>query len=170
MIRNILVIICFIISNVCLNANVTFEVINPGTVLQGDKFQLTFSLQNGSGADFKGPQIEGCKLLSDRGVRSSSSYVNINGKATSTTRIDYTCVYRADKVGKVSVPSVSINVDGKQYKSKPISFEIKENNGKPNQRLQQSYTYGNEYTTQIPDEITGDELFVKIILSKKNSV
>lgn len=166
--RIIIFILYLFISNVITYANVTFEAKSPGIVLQGDKFQITFSLQNGSASDFKGPKIDGCKLLSDRGVSTFSSFRNVNGKTTSSTRIDYTCLYRAEKTGKFTVPSVSITVDGKSYKSKPITFEIKENSGKPNQRIDQTSNI-NEYSTSTPDAISGDELFVKIILSKKTA-
>lgn len=149
-------------------ANITFKAIPPANVLQGDKFQITFSLQNGSTLDFVGPKIEGCKLLSDKGISSFSSYQNINGKAMASKRIDYTCLYRAEKVGKVTVPSVTITVDGKQYKSAPITFTIAENTGKSNQRVQSSIL-DEEYTSQTPGAITGDELFVRIILSKESA-
>lgn len=151
----------------CSIANVTFRAIPPVNVLQGDKFQITFSLQNGSASDFVGPKIDGCKLLSDRGVSTFSSYQNINGNATASKRIDYTCLYRAERTGKVTVPSVTITVEGKQYKSKPITFTIAENTGKPNQRTQSSIF--EEYTTQAPGAITDDGLFVRIILSKESA-
>lgn len=151
-----------------LIANVTFKAIPPANVLKGDKFQITFSLQNGSASDFVGPQIEGCRLLSDKGVSSFSSYQNINGKTTASKRIDYTCLYRAEKIGKVIVPAVTITVDGKQYKSAPITFTIAENTGKPNQRVQTSI-FDEEYTSQTPGTISGDELFVRIILSKESA-
>lgn len=152
----------------CLIANVTFKAIPPANVLKGDKFQITFSLQNGSASDFVGPKIDGCKLLSDKGVSSFSSYQNINGKATASKRVDYTCLYRAEKLGKVTVPSVTVTVDGKKYKSAPISFTIAENTGKPNQRVQTSIL-DEEYTSQTPGAITGDELFVRILLSKESA-
>lgn len=155
---------------ICLNvsANVSFSVVPPATVVQGDKFQLTFTLQNGSTSNFKGPKLEGCKLLSDKGVSSFNMFQIVNGKTTSVKRIDYTCLYRAEKAGKVTVPPVSITVDGKQYKSNQITFTISENTGKPNQRVQSSIL-DEEYTTQAPGPIAGDEMFVRIILSKQQA-
>ncbi len=152
----------------CIIANVTFKAVPPANVLKGDKFQITFSLQNGSASDFVGPKIDGCKLLSDKGVSSFSSYRNINGKATASKRVDYTCLYRAEKTGKVTVPSVVVTVDGKQYKSAPITFTIAEDTGKPNQRVQTSIL-DEEYTSEVPGAISGTDLFVRIILSKESA-
>lgn len=162
----------FIIAFVTFTANaaVTFKAQRPSGVVEGDKFQITFTLEGGDGTDFRGPRLEGCTLLSDRGVSSFSSFQNINGRTTASSRIDYTCLYRANKAGKVSVPAVSIIVDGKQYKSQPFTFNIQKNTGAPNQRLQQPRSiFDEEYETYTPDAITGNELFVRIILSKESA-
>ncbi len=152
------------------NAAISFKAQNPGTVLEGDKFQITFTLQGGEGSGFRGPRLDGCKLITDRGTSSFSSYQSINGVVATSARIDYTCVYRAEKAGKVNVPAVSITVDGKQYKSQPFSFTISKNTGKPNQRIhQQKSLFDEEYETHTPDAITGTELFVKIMLSKESA-
>ena len=151
-----------------LSANVTFKAQKPGVVVEGDVFQITFTLTNGEASNFKGPQIEGCKLMSDKGVSRMSTYQNINGVASSATRIDYTCTYRANTSGKVNVPSVTINVDGKQYKSQAFSLNINKNTGTPNQRLQKSI-FDEEYSSQTPGAISGNELFVRIIMSKQTA-
>lgn len=151
-----------------ISANVTFKVQKPGVVVEGDVFQITFSLTNGEASNFKGPQIEGCKLMSDKGVSRMSTYQNVNGVASSATRIDYTCTYRANTSGKVNVPAVTINVDGKQYKSQAFSMNINKNTGTPNQRLQKSI-FDEEYSSQTPGAISGNELFVRIIMSKQSA-
>ena len=166
MIKRFFTIILFcIIAITQLSANVKFSAIPPTKVLEGDKFQITFRLENGQGENFKGPQLTGCKLLTDKGVCSFSSFMAINGKATSVSGIEYTCTYRAEKKGKVTIPAVTITVDGKQYKSSPITFEIIENTGRPNQRVQSSIF--DEYAVESPEPISGDEVFVRIIMSKE---
>lgn len=160
--------IIFLICTFCVNANVTFKAQKPGTVVEGDIFQITFSLINGDATNFKGPKIEGCKLMSDKGVSKMSSYQNINGVASASTRIDYTCTYRAIKSGKVEVPSVSVTVNGKQYKSQAFTFTISKNSGTPNQRIQKSI-FDEEYSTRRPNAISENELFVRIILSKQSA-
>ena len=159
------IIIFCIVTIIGLSANVKFSAIPPGRVIEGDKFQITFRLENGQGENFKGPQLSGCKLLTDRGVCSFSSYAAINGKVTSVSGIEYTCTYRAEKEGKVTVPAVSIVVNGKQYKTSPILFEIVKNTGQPNQRVQTSIL--DEYAVESPAPIAEDEVFVRIIMSKE---
>ena len=152
------------------NAAVTFKAQQPGTIIEGDRFQITFTLEGAQGENFNGPQLNNCELLSDHNVSSSTSVTIINGKRTDSYRYDYICVYHAKNAGKVNVPSVSITVNGKQYKSQPFSFEIHKNTGAPNQHINQN--------TQSYDEIDASpksiseaksKTFMKVILSK-NSV
>ena len=165
--KYILIAILFLIA-FNISANVTFKAQKPGVVVEGDVFQITFTLTNGEARNFNGPQIEGCKLMSDKGVSRMSTYQNVNGVVSSATRIDYTCTYRANTSGKVNVPAVTISVDGKQYKSQAFSLNINKNTGTPNQRLQKSI-FDEEYSSQTPGAISGNELFVRIIMSKQSA-
>lgn len=161
----ILSLIFFVALNI--NATVSFNAQNPGTILEGEKFQITFTLQGGAGENFHGPQLNNCKLISDNNVYTSSSYTNINGQHSTSSRVDYICVYYAEKIGKVTVPSVTIIVDGKQYKTQPITFEIKKNNGKPNQHISQLQSITSfEEDLQISPKEVASNAFIKIILSK----
>ena len=53
-------------------ADVSFSVDYPRQVVQGNKFQISFSLRNAEGNGFKAPEVGGCKLL--YGPSKSSSY------------------------------------------------------------------------------------------------
>lgn len=104
---------------------ISFEAIGPrGMVREGDKFALTFRLNNATASAPRQPQIAGCTFIYGPATSSRSSYSVINGAVTSSSSTDYVFTYRADKAGRVSVPALSVVVDGKKYSSRPIEFNI----------------------------------------------
>lgn len=157
--------------------SVSFEAIGPrGMVREGDKFALTFRLNNASASAPRQPQIPGCTFIYGPATSSRSSYSVINGAVTSSSSTDYVFTYRADKAGRVSVPSLSVVVDGKKYTSRPIEFNI--GDAIPGQQ-QQNPRQGNGRQGNYPpvdmDDITTqssgravnvNDVFVRIILSK----
>ena len=52
---------------------VTFTVDAPRQVVEGEKFRVTFILNNGEGSDFKAPEVSGAKLIYGPSVSHSSS-------------------------------------------------------------------------------------------------
>lgn len=165
--KQIFALLLCLLSLITANAAVTFKAQRPGTIIEGERFQITFTLDGAKGEDFKGPQLNNCELLSDHNVSSSTSVTIINGKRSDFYRYDYICVYYAQKAGKVNVPSVSITVDGKLYKTQPFSFEINKNTGALNQHINSNQQVGDEYDL-APKTISEakSKTFLKIFLSK----
>lgn len=157
---------------------VSFEAIGPrGMVREGDKFALTFRLNNASASAPRQPQIAGCTFIYGPATSSRSSYSVINGSVTSSSSTDYVFTYRADKAGKVSVPSLSVMVDGKKYSSRPIEFNI--GNAIPGQQdpRQGGNSRGNYPPVDMDDiatqssgrAVNANDVFVRIILSKSQA-
>ena len=44
-------------------ADVTFSTVPPRTVIEGNKFSITFRLKNAEGNGFQAPEVEGCTLV-----------------------------------------------------------------------------------------------------------
>ena len=102
-----------------LSANVTFKVQPPTTVLEGDQFQITFTLTDAKNVEsFTPPQIKGCDYMSKSQFQ-SSSFQSINGVTSSNVRIDFICVYRANSIGEYMIPSATVIANGKKYQSSP---------------------------------------------------
>lgn len=165
--KQIYALLLCLLSFITASAAITFKAQKPGTIIEGERFQITFTLDGAKGENFKGPQLNNCELISDRNVSSSTSVTIINGKRSDFYRYDYICVYYAQKAGKVNVPSVSITVDGKHYKTKPFSFEIYKNTGALNQHISpnQQDIDENDLSTKSITEAKS-KTFLKIILSK----
>jgi hypothetical protein len=153
-------------------AEATFSVIPPRQVIAGNRFAVTFRLQNGEGSSLNAPQINGCTLLYGPSTSTMQSYQIVNGQATSSSSIDYTYTYRADKAGTFTIGSASIVVGGKTLRSREAKFTVlpadhQSSNAQQGGRPQVSV---DDYSTQTPDRNVGaDDVFVRIILSKSQA-
>ena len=152
-------------------ADVSFSVDYPRQVVQGNKFQISFSLRNAEGNGFKAPEVGGCKLL--YGPSKSSSYSSqwVNGVSSSSSSEEYTMVYRADQAGKYTVGSATVSVGGKQYSTKPFTIEIlppDRSAQQGNNRGSQNVQIDNANTQTAGKQVSSKDLFVRIILSKSN--
>lgn len=58
--------------------NVRFAVDGPRQVIQGQQFQLEYTLYNASGKDLRLPEFSGCKVLY-QGTSSGTSVSVVNG-------------------------------------------------------------------------------------------
>ena len=159
------------ISVVANAADVSFSVDYPRQVVQGNKFQISFSLRNAEGNGFKAPEVGGCKLL--YGPSKSSSYSSqwVNGVSSSSSSEEYTMVYRADQAGKYTVGSATVSVGGKQYSTKPFTIEIlppDRSAQSSSNRGSQSVQIDNANTQTAGKQVSSKDLFVRIILSKSN--
>lgn len=159
------------ISAVANAADVSFSVDYPRQVVQGNKFQISFSLRNAEGNGFKAPEVGGCKLL--YGPSKSSSYSSqwVNGVSSSSSSEEYTMVYRADQAGKYTVGAATVSVGGKQYSTKPFTIEIlppDRSAQQGNNRGNQSVQIDNANTQTADKQVSSKDLFVRIILSKSN--
>lgn len=152
-------------------AKVSFRTIPRQNVVAGQNFNITFRL-SAEDEDVSGvslptpPAIPGCKLLSGPNVTTSMSTTIINGKRSSQEIYDLVCIYRAENKGKVTVPSVSINVKGATLRTEEISFEILP----PDQSATAASVPGqpaaaNPGNASAP---SGKDFFVRVIFSKSN--
>lgn len=148
---------------------VSFRVDAPRQVVEGQKFTITFQLENAASQPAGNPaipSIANCKLIYGPGISQSSSYQNINGHESSSSSIGYTYSYKALKAGTVTVGSAKINVGGRTLSSKPITLQILP----PDRSAQsgsQSSVQAYDIDTQTADKpVNGKDLFVRIVLSK----
>lgn len=156
----------------------SFQVVPPRNVIAGQRFQVTFRLTNGEGSGLNAPAITGCKLLSPSpGVSTMQSYQYVNGQSSSTTTVDYTFTYRAEKEGTFTIPAATINVDGKKLSTQAAKFNILPADKAPAQSGAQG-GYGGYPQVRVDDAdsqndtskpISKDDIFVRIILNKNHA-
>lgn len=152
-----------------LAADVSFTVKTPGRVFEGDKFPITFRLTNADGSDLKVAQINGCTLLFGPSTSQSQSYQVVNGRASSTSAIEYTYYYRADKAGNFTIPAASILADGKRLTTKAVNFTVHERADRDKPASQRPVDVDDVDTQTAGRKVNADDVFVRIILSKSTA-
>ncbi len=148
-------------------ADTNFSLLPPRTAVQGQKFSITFRLTNGQGSTPAAPEIPNCRLLFGPSLTTMSSTQIINGQMTSTSNVDYTFTYLAEKEGTVTIPAVSISVGGKQLSSATHTFKILP----PDQNAQQQQGYPqapNQGSLNDKDKIDPSDMFVRISLNRSS--
>lgn len=105
-------------------ANASFELVPPRNVEEGRNFALTFRLTNGDANAPQAPELESCTLLYGPATSTMQSTEIINGRMSSTYTVDYTFTYRADRAGRVTVPSVGVRTSDGTLRSREGAFNI----------------------------------------------
>lgn len=156
-------------------AQTSFQVVPPRNVIAGNVFYVTYRLTNGDGSSLNAPVISGCKQLSPRpGVSTMQSVQIINGNQTSSTTEDYTFTYRAEKEGTYTIPSASIVVDGKTYRTKEAQFKILPPDSSQPSGGNRGNAFGGPRVDDIDSQdsqtkISKDDIFVRVILNKSHA-
>lgn len=92
--------------------NVRFAVDGPRQVIQGQQFQLEYTLYNTSGKNLKLPEFKGCKVLY-QGTSSGTSVSVVNGKVDRQTTETHVITLRAEKEGSYTFAPATISADGR---------------------------------------------------------
>ena len=149
---------------------VSFTARAPRQVVQGNRFSVAYTLRNGEGSGFAAPEIEGATKIYGPAVSTSYSQQWVNGVSSSSSSVEYTMTYRADKAGKYTVGAASVSVDGKRYSTKPFTIEILPPDKSAQGGTQQSggVQFDDPNTQSAGKEVSSKDLFVRIAMSKTN--
>lgn len=149
--------------------NVNFTVKTPGRIYEGDKFPITFRLTNADGSDLKVSAIDGCTLLFGPSTSQSQSYSVVNGRAESSSAIEYTYYYRAEKAGQFTIPAASVLADGKRLSTKPAQFTVHPRAERDTPASQRPVAVDDVDTQTAGRKVNADDVFVRIILSRNSA-
>lgn len=186
--------ILLLISAIVLCADAVFaasvNVQVPSRVVQGERLQLTYVVTNGDARMTKdqAPTLSGCTLLFGPSLSTIQSYQIVNGRQSASVSKKFTYTYQTEKAGKVTIPSITIEVDGQPVKTKSAVVEILPPSASQQRRQQQQqYAYDpwddllggidpfnfNPFpTTPIPEpsrvesKISANDLIIRVSMSK----
>lgn len=148
---------------------VTFRASVSEPAIAGERFTVTFSLDNAPQTPSGNPQIPSipnCKLIYGPGISQSSSYQNINGKESTSSSIGYTYTYKAEKAGTITIGSAKIVVGGKTMTTKPISLTILPADKSASSGSRTSVQAYDIDTQTVDKPIGKNDVFVRILFSK----
>lgn len=144
--------------------NVEFKAEAPEVVELGEQFRLSYSL-NQKGTDLKIPTLEGFDLLMGPRVSQSSNFSSINGKVSQSVSYTYTYVVEGVKEGTFQIPSATVTVAGKSYRSNALTIQVVKGSG------QTGGTQGHSNRAARPEagaKVDEENLFVKVDVSRKS--
>lgn len=174
--KKISLFILFLIASVTAIAQqVDFTIIPPRNVVAGDRFRVAYRLSNAEGNSLQAPQIDGCTLLYGPSTSTSFSTQIINGRQSSSSTIDYVYTYQADNEGTFTIPSASINVDGKTLRAEAKQFKVlpPDKNRPQSQNAYPQQQYPSQQSVQpqqsSTSKISSDDIFVRVILNKSTA-
>lgn len=157
------------------HAAVTFTAHAPRQVAEGGKFNVTYVLQNAEGQGFSAPDLPWARKLYGPAVSTSySSSWSSSGGSSSSSSQEYNMIYRADKVGRYTVPAASITVNGQRMTTKPLTIEVISSGRAASEEQQREERQSGRGGVQWDDPLTQDasrnvganDLFVRIEMSK----
>ena len=165
--------IAILLLTVVVTRAASFTVEAPRQVVEGNKFNVTFVLNNGEGSNFTPPEVSGAKLIYGPSVSHSYSSSWVNGKSSHSSSEEYTMIYKATQSGKCSIGPASVVVDGKRLMTRALTIEVlPSGSSQPNHSSQPQRTpgaptpYSDPMTQSADKDVSGKDLFVRIELSK----
>jgi len=142
---------------------VEFSASAKETVAVGEQFRLIFSV-NSQASGFTAPVLKDFAILAGPSQSSSTSMQIINNQVTRSVDFSFTYILQASNEGTFTIGPASVNVDGKSYKSNPVTIKVVKGSAQQPRQGNQ----GGQGNQQPSGEISGKDLFVKASVSKSN--
>lgn len=152
-----------------LSQEPSIKVSAKSQVVLGEQFRVAFEV-NADGRDFKAPSFNGFTLVGGPFNSTSSSVQIVNGSMTRSVSNTYTFVLRADSEGDFTLGSASIMVDGNKVESEPYQISVVANGASSATASQGGQSSSSQSQTNTNDpQVSGQDLFVKVLPSKKSA-
>ncbi len=138
---------------------VTFKASAPQSVVMGEQFRLTFTV-NAEGKELKVPAMPDFDVLMGPAQSTSHNTSYINGKVSNETTVTFTYILMPKKEGTFTIEPATVKVKNATYTSNSVSIKVlpPDKSGKTtSERVQESSAVIND-----------DDFFVRMIVSKRN--
>ena len=94
--------------------------VSTDSILMGNTFEVSFSVENGQGVDFQLPEFANFHVVG--GPNQSSSYSMVNGDVTQS--MSYSFYLEPKEIGNYYIEPAGIEIDGKYYETQPIEVIV----------------------------------------------
>lgn len=148
-------------------AQVTFQATAPSTVVRGEQFRLTYTL-NKEGKDLRLPSdMSDFEVLFGPSVSRSYSQRTVNGQTISESSVSYTYILVAEKEGTFTIGPATINVDGSTYQSNAVQIRVISPDQVPKSQSR-SETDQSESGSSSSPTLKSTDAFIRALVSKSN--
>ena len=137
-------------------------------VVLGEKFNVVFEV-NAEGKDFKAPSFNGFTVVGGPMKSSSSSVQIVNGSMTHSVSTSHSYVLQAISEGDFTIGEASVIIDGNVVKSEPYQIKVVAGGSSSATSTQGGSSSGQGMTNSNDPQVSGQDLFVKVIPSKKSA-
>lgn len=143
-------------------APVSFEASAPLLVASGENFRIEFSLNAEPDNDsFVAPAFDGFNLIAGPVSYHSTNMMIVNGAMENSVNNTFTYVLSAPATGKFTVGAAEIKVNGKSYRTKPVTIEVVEES-----EAQQSQ--GAQKGSSGKASVGADDLLIRTIVDRSS--
>lgn len=153
-----LFIILFLLVSVELFAQRFFSTVNENRIADNERLQVTFTFEGkdvNKLKNFSPPSFKDFRIFS--GPNQSTSMQIINGVVSAS--LSYSYLLLPNTTGTFSIGSASINYDGENFKTDPISVSVVKGSAKPKE----------ESTQSVPDAEIAQNLFIRTIVDRNRA-
>lgn len=146
--------------------DISFEWKGRNKVVQGQQFRLEYVVTGTDNTDVSLPTFKGCTELF-RGSSRGTSVSIINGNVSRTITNSIVITLRADEVGVHEIEPATLTVDGKTYKTKPLTLTVLESDG-ADAASSGSSSEGRSSRGAVVSSGRSSETFTRLVLSRTN--
>ncbi|MCD8173158.1 MAG: BatD family protein, partial [Alistipes sp.] len=141
---------------VLLGQDVEIDVEAPTLVPVGSTFRVEYVVKHKRPDRFIPPDMGELQVIAGPTGSVGRLDMNINGQASTVDLYIFTYVIHADKAGTFTLPPATAVVDGKNYTSRPVPFEVVEERGRGGAQRPQGGGQGGQQQQTTP-EIAQDD-------------
>ncbi len=164
----LLIIFCTAIAGAVGAHAQSLKVQAPATVIQGQRFTISFRLTNATGTISQAPKLSNCTLIYGPSTSTMQSTQIYNGQVSTTTAVDYSFYYTADKAGTVTVPSISVNAEGKTLKSNSVTITVLPPDKNAHAQTHPGAPAAPQQQVVSSGKVSPEDLIVTVTLSKNH--
>lgn len=164
--KRILTFVFYLIFTVCVFAQeVVFKTEAPKVVGKGERFKVSFVVNDDKPKNFIAPTFQNVNILSGPNVMRSSSVSIINGKRESNTTTTYTYFLQSLNTGVITIPAAKVTVNDRTYYTKAVNVKV-EDNPSMQTRAKNNPNYNPHNQTEQITKIDENVVFVRAIPNK----
>lgn len=165
--HHLILLILLIITSSLKGQDISVVADYPTVVRVGEQFTISFTINSGGG-EFSAPSFDGFyKLMGPQTSYSSSTQI-INGKITRETNYSYVYYLQAVKTGKFVLAPAEFVYKNKTYRSDSIYIEVVGSGTSQQPGRTTTPGTGKVENADEPVRETGDDIFLNLILNKKD--
>lgn len=146
---------------------VSFTAQAPKTVVQGERFTISFTVNTRNQSDFRAPSMDGLSVLSGPNMSTSTSFQSYNGKSTQSTTIKRSYTVVANQEGEYTIGPATITAEKQHLESNTLTIKVLPPD-QPSQQQNSGQGGGSSSAQASGARVDGDEIFMLATVDRKS--